>query len=309
MAKKKTGRTADIPTGAGRGLFSRTERKSVQAKLFLFFAFLALAVGALVTIAPLAWMLLGCFRTPSELYSIPLPLKVQDISNDNFNEALRLIPFGRYLVNSLILCGGTVAGQLVICSLAAYSLSKLRVRFGGGILLLFLTSLMVPFEVLIIPLYLIMKNFPMGAGTGGWNLLNSYWALILPGVFSAFAILVMKDFFDGIPNEIVYAARIDGCTESGVFFKFILPMSWPILAILAVFGFVTAWNGFFWPLIVLNNPDYYPLMLGVQKLVDAGEPWNVVVASLTMATVPSILLLVFFQRVLIRGIAYTGIYG
>lgn len=174
---------------------------------------------------------------------------------------------------------------------------------------MFLTSLMVPFEVLVIPLYLIMKNFPLGSGAGGWNLLNSYWAMILPGVFSAFAILVMKDFFDGIPNEIIYAARIDGCSEGRVFFRFILPMSWPILAILAVFGFVTAWNGFFWPLIVLNNPDYYPLMLGVQKLVDAGEPWNVVVASLTMATAPSVLLLILFQKVFIRGIAYTGIYG
>jgi multiple sugar transport system permease protein len=254
-------------------------------------------------------MVLGCFRTPGELYAIPLPLNVQNISQENFNEALRLLPFGRYLVNSLILCGGTVAGQLVICSLAAYSLSKLRVKFGGGVLLLFLTSLMVPFEVLIIPLYLIMKNFPLGMAGSGWNLLNTYWALILPGVFSAFAILVMKDFIDGIPNEIVYAARIDGCTEMGLFFRFILPMSGSILAILAVFGFVTAWNGFFWPLIVLNNPDYYPLMLGVQKLVDAGEPWNVVVASLTLATIPSVLLLIIFQRWLIRGIAYSGIYG
>jgi len=308
MKKEKTA----IPATAyksGRSLFSRTELKQSKNKLLLFLAFLALGVAALITVAPLAWMILGCFRTPGELYAIPLPFNVQNFSQDNFNEALRLLPFGRYLVNSLILCGGTVAGQLVICSLAAYSLSKMRVKFGGGILLLFLTSLMVPFEVLIIPLYLIMKNFPLGTAGGGWNLLNTYWAVILPGVFSAFAILVMKDFFDGIPNEIIYAARIDGCTEMGLFFRFIIPMSSSILAILAVFGFVTAWNGFFWPLIVLNNPDYYPLMLGVQKLVDAGEPWNVVVASLTLATVPSVLLLIIFQRYLIRGIAYTGIYG
>jgi len=309
MKKEKTVKVTAPASKNGRSLFSRTELKQTKNRFLLMLALLALALAALITVAPLAWMILGCFRTPGELYAIPLPLHVENFSADNFNEALRLLPFGRYLANSLILCGGTVAGQLVICSLAAYSLSKMRVRFGGGILLLFLTSLMVPFEVLIIPLYLIMKNFPLGTGGGGWNLLNTYWAVILPGVFSAFAILVMKDFFDSIPNEIIYAARIDGCTEVGLFFRFIIPMSSSILAILAVFGFVTAWNGFFWPLIVLNNPDYYPLMLGVQKLVDAGEPWNVVVASLTLATVPSVLLLILFQRYLIRGIAYTGIYG
>jgi multiple sugar transport system permease protein len=193
--------------------------------------------------------------------------------------------------------------------MAAYSLSKLRVRFAGGILLLFMTSLMVPIEFLIIPLYLLMKFFPAGPDLPSLNLINTYWALILPGIFSAFCVVVLKDFYDAVPNEILYAARIDGCGESRVFFRFILPMTTPILSILGIFAFVTAWNSFFWPLIVLNNPDYYPLVLGVQKLIETGEPWNVVLAALALSTLPSVLLLLVFQRNLIRGIAYTGIYG
>jgi multiple sugar transport system permease protein len=232
-----------------------------------------------------------------------------DYKTDNYQEALRLVDFGRYFLNSLFICACVVIGQLFISSMAAYSLSKLRVRFAGGILLLFMTTLMVPFEVLVIPLYLIMKFFPLGPGVQSINLVNSYWAVILPGVFSAFSIIVLKDFYDSIPNEILYAARIDGCGEARVFFRFILPMTKPVMAILAIFSFVTTWNSFFWPLIVLNNPDYYPLVLGVQKLIDTGEPWNVVMAALVLSTIPSVLLLMFFQRTIIRGIAYTGVYG
>ncbi len=292
-----------------RGLFSHQDRKKAAVKLLLMLGTLALVVGALVTLAPIAWMLLGSFKTSAEIYSIPQAYLPADYNTGNYEEALRLVDFGRYFLNSLFICACVVAGQLLISSMAAYSLTKLRVRFAGGILLMFMTTLMVPFEVLIIPLYLIMKFFPFGPDIQNVNLVNTYWAVILPGIFSAFSIMVLKDFYDSIPNEILYAARIDGCSETRVFFRFILPMTKPIMAILAIFSFVTTWNGFFWPLIVLNNPDFYPLVLGVQKLIDTGEPWNVVMAALVLSTIPSVLLLLFFQRTIIRGIAYTGIYG
>ena len=292
-----------------RGLFSHQDRKKTKVKLTLFLGTLFLALGALATIAPLVWMLLGSFKSPSEIYSVPQTYLPREFNFDNYTEALRLVSFVKYFLNSLFICSCVVVGQLLISSMAAYSLSKLRVRFAGGILLLLMTSLMVPFEVLVIPLYLIMKFFPLGPGMVHTNLINTYWALILPGIFSAFSIVVLKDFYDSIPNEILYAARIDSCTETRIFFRFILPMTKPIMSILAIFSFVTTWNSFFWPLIVLNNPDFYPLVLGVQKLIDMGEPWNVVMAALALSTLPSILLLLFFQKTIIRGIAYTGIYG
>ena len=293
-----------------RGVLSFQDRKKPKIKGLLAFGMILLTAGGLVTLAPLVWMFLGSFKTPAEIYSIPQTYVPADFKFDNYQEALRLVDFGRYFLNSLFICAAVVLGQLLFCSMAAYSLCKLRVPFAGGILLLFMTSLMVPMEVLVIPMYLIMKFFPTGQPEWAHvNLINTYWALILPGLFSAFSIIVLKDFFDSIPNEILYAARIDGCGEARVFFRFILPMTKPIMSILAIFSFVTTWNSFFWPLIVLNNPDYYPLVLGVQKLIDTGEPWNVVMAALALSTVPSVLLLLFFQRTIIRGIAYTGIYG
>ena len=292
-----------------RGVFSHQDRKKPAVKLILLLGGLVLTAGALLTLAPIVWMVLGSFKTPEEIYAVPPTYLPDHFSLDNYEEALRLVSFGRYFANSLLICAAVTLGQLLVGSMAAYALTKLRVRFAGGILLLFMTSLMVPLEVMVIPLYLIMKFFPLGPSLQNVNLINTYWALILPGVFSAFSIVVLKDFYDSVPNEILYAARIDGCGEWRIFLRFILPMTKPIMSILGIFSFVTTWNSFFWPLIVLNNPDYYPLVLGVQKLIDTGEPWNVVMAALVLSTIPSVLLLLFFQKTLIRGIAYTGIYG
>ncbi|HUO58834.1 MAG TPA: carbohydrate ABC transporter permease [bacterium] len=292
-----------------RGVFSRQDRKRRDVQLVLFSGTVLLLLGGVVTLLPIIWMVLGSFKEPSEIYSVPQTYLPKAYDFTNYLEAIRLVDFGRYFLNSMFFCAAVVACQLLVSSMAAYSLTKLRVRFSGGILLLFMTSLMVPMEVLVIPLYLIMKYFPFGAGLAHTNLINTYWAVILPGIFSAFSILVLKDFYDSIPNEIIYAARIDHCTETRIFFRFMLPMTKPIMSILAVFSFVTTWNSFFWPLIVLNNPDYYPIVLGVQKLIDTGEPWNVVMAALVLSTIPSVLVLLFFQKTIIRGIAYTGIYG
>jgi multiple sugar transport system permease protein len=292
-----------------RGLFSRQDRKNPFTRLILAGGTLILALGAAAMVAPIFWMILGSFKTPSEIYSIPQSYWPASFQAGNYMEALRLVPFDRYFLNSLFICAAVVAGQLLISSMAAYSISKLRLKFGPQILLLFMTSLMVPFEVLVIPLYLIMKFFPFGPQMANVNLVNTYWALILPGIFSAFSILVLKEFYDSVPNEILYAARIDGCGEARIFFRFLMPLTRPVLSILAIFSFVTTWNSFFWPLIVLNNPDYYPLVLGVQRLIDTGEPWNVVMAALVLSTIPSVVLLLVFQRTILRGIAYTGIYG
>ncbi|HVZ81386.1 MAG TPA: carbohydrate ABC transporter permease [bacterium] len=294
---------------ASRGLFSHQDRKKASVRLMILLGTLLLVAGAVVVMLPVLWMVLGAFKTPAEIYSTPQTYLPAQFGLDNFLQAFKLVAFDRYFLNSFFICVCVVVGQLLVCSMAAYALTKLRVPFASGIFLLFMTSLMVPVEVLVIPLYLIMKYFPFGPGVHHVNLINTYWALILPGLFSAFSIIVLKDFYDSIPNEILYAARIDGCGETRVFIRFILPMTGPIMAILAIFSFVTTWNSFFWPLIVLNNPDYYPLVLGVQKLIDTGEPWNVVMAALTLATIPSVILLLFFQRTIIRGIAYTGIYG
>lgn len=309
MSEMKSLQPAAVKRRA-RGILSHQDRRNPAVRAGLAGGWLLLAFSALAVLAPVAWMFLGSLRSPQEMYAVPQRLLPERPVWDNYREALRLMPFFRYLFNSLVVCLGVVVGQVLVCAMAAYGITKLRLRFGGVVLFLFLTSLMIPVEVLIVPLYLLVRDFPFGISGGpGVNLLDTYWALILPAVFSAFAILILKDFLDEIPNEILYAARVDGCGEARVFFSFVLPMAKPILSILAVFAFVNTWNSFFWPLIALNDPAFYPLVLGLQKLIETGEPWNVVVAALVLGTLPSLVLLALFQRTLIRGIAYTGIYG
>ncbi len=292
-----------------RGILSRRDRRDPALRFWIMVAYAVLVAGALVTLAPLVWMVLGSFRTSEEMYRIPQSFLPGSADASNYREALRLMPFARYLLNSFLMCAGVVTGQVLICAMAAYALSKLRLKFAPFVLFLFLTSLMIPVEVLIIPLYLVMKFFPFGPALPNINLLDTYPGLVLPSLFSAFSIMLMKEYFDSIPDEIVYAARIDAAGEWRIFSQFVLPMSKPVLAILSVFAFVNTWNSFFWPLIVLNDPGTYPLVLGIQKLIATGEPWNVVIAALTLGSIPSLLILAFFQRTLVRGIAYTGIYG
>lgn len=301
-----------MASSAGRGLLSAKDRKDPKIRWVMALGWCVLFLAALLCLAPVAWMVAGSFRTASEMYAVPQRLLPQGLPGSNYESALRLVPFALYAANSLVLCLGVVFGQVLTAAMAGYALSKLRVRFAGAYLLLFLTSLMVPMELLAIPQYLLMRHFPWGITADAWpglNLLDSYAGLILPSVFSAFAIFVAKDAMDAVPGELLDAARIDGCGEWKVFTRFAVPMTRPALALLGVFAFVTQWNSFFWPLIAVNNPDLFPLMLGVQKLIDTGEPWNVVMAALTLSTLPSILLLVLFQRTLVRGIAYTGLFG
>ena len=263
---------------------------------------------AILAVLPFGWMLITSVRPAGEIFLFPAKLWPSDFHLSTYSEALKRVPFARYLFNSLFTCLSAVFLQLLLSACAAYALARLKPRFGRAILLLVVATLMIPFESLVIPLYIQMRNFPLGAGPGV-NLLNSYWVLILPAVVSSFNIFVLKGFFDRLPEEVIFTARLDGCSEWTIFFRFVLPMSRPILTVLGIFGFISVWNGFFWPLVALNDPDIYTLMLGIQKLLETGEPWNIVMAAVTLTTVPTIILFLFFQRWIMRGMAFSGLQG
>jgi multiple sugar transport system permease protein len=263
---------------------------------------------ALAAVAPFAWMLITSVRPAGEIFVFPARLWPSEFHFSTYAEALKRVPFLRYLGNSLFTCLSAVALQLLLSACAAYALSRLKPRYGKFILFMIVATLMIPFESLVIPLYMQMRSFPFGAGPGV-NLLNTYWVLILPAVVSAFNVFVLKGFFDRLPEEVIFTARLDGCTEWAIFFKFVLPMSRPILTVLGIFGFISVWNGFFWPLVALNDPEIYTLMLGIQKLLETGEPWNIVMAAVALTTVPTIVLFLFFQRWIMRGMAFSGLQG
>jgi len=291
-----------------RGLLSPNDRKRLSVRLLMIFGLIVVVLLAALILVPFLWMVATSLAPAQAMFNWPPRWFYGEWDWSAYVIAWQHVPFATYIFNSLIHCFGVVAGQLIISALAAYAFAKLKPPLGKFILILFLLTLMIPAESLLIPLYLVMKSFP-AENVPHVNLISTFWGLILPTVVSAFNILIMKSFFERLPNDLIDAGRLDGCSEWLIFRKIVIPISTPILVVLGIFGFITTWNSFFWPLIVLNNPKLYTLMVGVQKMVETGEPWNVIMAVVTLTTLPTIFLYFAFQKYIVRGVVFTGLQG
>ncbi len=291
---------------ATSGLISVSDRKRLTVKIFFGLGILFIILGAGVTLVPFSWMVASSLAPAQAMFSWPPRWFYGHLDWTSYMIAWKYVPFATYIFNSLIHCFGVVASQLLLSAMAAYALAKLSPPGGKLLLILFLSTLMIPAESLLIPLYLVMKSFP-AQNLPHANLISTFWGLILPTVVSAFNILILKSFFGRLPKDLIDAGRLDGCSEWTIFWKIVLPISVPILVVLGIFGFITTWNSFFWPLIVLNDPKMYTLMVGIQKMVEGGEPWNVVMAVVTLTTLPTIFLYFIFQRYIVRGVVFNGL--
>lgn len=291
-----------------RALIGPRERRQNSVRLGFGLATLLVIVLAVATLLPFAWMLLTSLRPSTDLFQFPASWMPSRLDFSSYEQALGRLPLLRYLFNTLLVCTAVVAGQLSLSAVAAYALARLKPRFAALWSLAFAATLMVPVEALVVPLYLQLRAFPTGQQGLGLNLLNTPWALVLPGLVSAFNIFVLRSFFKRLPSEILDSARLDGCSEWGTFFRFVLPLTRPILTVLGIFAFIATWNGFFWPLVALSDPAQYTLMLGLQKMLETGEPWNIVMAAVTLTTLPTVILFMLFQRWISRGLAFSGLY-
>jgi multiple sugar transport system permease protein len=290
-----------------RALIGQREWRTRPVRLGFSLATAVVLVAGAFTLLPFAWMLLTSLRPATDLFQFPVRWLPSQWSLEAWGQALERLPLLRYFGNSIAVSLLTVLGQLAIAAPAAYALARLKPRFATLWALLLAATLMMPVETLVVPLYLQLRSFPLGE-PGGLNLLDTLSALVLPGVVSAFSVFVLRGFFARLPMEVLDSAKIDGCSEWGVFFRFVLPLTRPILTVLAIFGFIASWNAFFWPLVAINDPDKYTLMLGLQKMLETGEPWNIVMAAVSLATLPSLALFLAFQRWISRGLAFSGLY-
>jgi multiple sugar transport system permease protein len=212
------------------------------------------------------------------------------------------MPYLRYLRNTLLLCLGTVVGTLFSCSLAAYGLSRLKWRFRNVCFALVVATMLLPWHVTMIPRFLLLKQL---------GLYNSLAALIVPTFFGeAFYIFLLRQFFLTIPEELSEAARIDGLSEWGVFWRIILPLSRPALLTVALFQLIATWNDFNGPLLYLNDPDKFPLAYGLEQFVSAyADQTHLLLAASVLFTLPMVLLFLLTQKFFIEGIATTGLKG
>lgn len=267
---------------------------------------------AFSTVMPLVWTLATSIKPASEALSNYLALIPNAPTLDNYARVFSDTPFARYLFNSAFLALVGCATNLFFGGLGGYSLAKLRFRGRKIVFGFFLASMMVPGIVTMVPAFLVLRYFPLAGGNdlfgqGGFGFINTYWAVILPGAAGPFAVFFMKQFFESLPDELGEAARIDGASEFRIFAQVYLPLAAAGLAVLGVLTFQAGWNGFLWPLIVLNDPNMLTVQVALSTFVnDKLTDYGPLMAGTVMSSVPVLIIFVIAQRHIIEGIAHIG---
>jgi len=260
---------------------------------------LLLAVGGVLTIVPFLWMIATALKAPGTEFDLPIRLIPDPLVWRNFPDAWQAVPFGRFFINSIVVAGLTALGQLVTGSMAGYAFARLRFPARDALFLLYLGTMMIPPQVLLIPLFVLIRLL-------GW--FNTFEALIMPGLFSAFAVFIMRQFFLTVPEELEDAAIVDGANHWQIFFRVMLPLAGPSLATLATFAFLSAWNSFLWPLVATNTLEMRPVTVGLAVFRDNfSTQWTLLMAGTVIATLPVIIVFLVGQRFFVRGITMTGI--
>jgi len=279
---------------------ARRRRRAAGLRPVISHALLVLV--ALLFAAPLIYAFATSLKPVDEVFTSPPTLVGSELRFDNYIEAFRFAPFGRYFFNSFLVAITGTAVVLAVSSLSAFAFARLRFPGRELVFVLFLGTLMVPQEVLIVPMYWLMQTL-------GW--VDSYQALILPFAFTAFGTFLLRQFFLTVPAELVDSARVDGAGPFSIFFRILLPLSRPALAVLAMFTFIAFWGSFLWPLIVIDTVDVKGTVpLGLTSFMSQqGTQWNLMMAAAMLAMVPSILLVVLLQKNLVRGLLTTGFGG
>ena len=252
--------------------------------------------------APLLWMVFSSVKDPVELSTNPFRLLPEKWRWGNYREAVSVMPFALYLRNSMILCVGEVVGMLLSCSLAAYAFARLKWPGRNLLFGILIATMLLPWHVTMIPRFLLIREI---------GLYNSLGALIVPTFLGdAFSIFLLRQFFLTIPEELSEAARLDGLSELGIWWRIIMPLSKPALVAVALFQFIATWNDFGGPLLYLSDPAKFPLAYGLEQYVSAhSQQTHLLLAAATLFTLPIVVLFLFAQRTFIRGIATTGIKG
>ena len=276
--------------------------RSDSAKFRQFWLYLFLSGIALLMLFPLFWLLSTALKSSGEdVFGSIWQLLPQQPTWANFRSVWQNYPFGQYLFNSTLVATLTVTFNLLFCSLAAYPLARLDFRGRDLIFAGVVSTIIIPFQIVMIPLYILAVQL---------GLRNTYLGIIFPSLASAFGIFLLRQAFQGVPKELEEAARIDGCVELGIWWHVMLPAVRPALVTLAIFAFIGSWSDFLWPLIVLDRPEYYTLPLGVAKLASSLDlDWRLIAAGSVISLAPVLLLFVLVQRYIIPTDTGSGVKG
>lgn len=264
--------------------------------------YLLLTLLSLLILFPLIWLVSTSLKSPTEdIFSFPPQLIPQHTTINNFAVVWQSYPMGTYLFNSAIVAILTVVLNLLFSSLAAYPLARMEFKGREIIFAGVVASIMIPFQIVMIPLYILMVNL---------GLRNTFIGVILPSLASAFGIFLLRQAFQGVPKELEEAARLDGCSPLGLWWYVMLPSVRPALITLGMFVFIGSWSDFLWPLIVLDKPEYYTLPLGLASLAGSFSlDWRLIAAGAVISIIPVVVLFIFLQKYIISTNVATGVKG
>jgi multiple sugar transport system permease protein len=263
-------------------------------------AYLVLGIGLIVVMSPFVWMALSSLKGEGEIRRVPPTWWPESPSLDNFRDLFERLDFPQFFTNSALVASAVTLGNLAFCSMLGYVLAKSE--FAGKKLLfqLVLGTLMIPGMVTLVPLFVLVANM---------GLVNTYGGLILPFLAAPFGVFLMRQFFLGIPDELIDAARVDGASELRIFVQVVMPLAKPALATLAILTFLGSWNNFLWPLVVATTEDKYtlPVALALYSTGQNQTDYGLLLAGAVVVVVPVLVVFLLLQRYLVQGIAMTGI--
>jgi multiple sugar transport system permease protein len=269
---------------------------------------LVLIPATIVLIFPFVWLIITSIETPAEALHFPPILTPHQLDFSNYPQALQEEPFARFFINSAVVAVATVFSNLVLCSLAGYAFARFRFLGRGLLFVLIMTTLMVPFQVTMIPQFIITKW--LGVHLLGAVGINHIGALIVPNAATAFGIFFLRQFFRTLPIEYEEAARVDGASRLTVLWRVVLPLTLPALSTLAALTFLDSWNNFLWPLIAITSTNQMTLPLGLAMFQSAHSiEWTHLMAGNVMSLIPILIIFFAAQRYFVRSVAATGITG
>ncbi len=273
-------------------------KKLTFSKLLML---MLLLLGAIFMFLPFFWMVISSFKPTEELFKMPPTWIPKHFTLNNFKGVLEAMPFWRYFFNSVMVSSINTIVGVFTSALTGYIFAKYRFKGSNILFMVILGALMIPFQVIMIPLYTLMLKL-------GWT--DSYYVLTVPYFFDIFGIFLMRQFMLTIPDDLIDAATIDGCSHFGTFFRIVLPVVKPALAALTIFLFMASWNSYLWPLITINSSEFMTLPLGLGQFVYyRATQYNLLLAASLMSLLPIIVVFIFAQKRFIEGFALTGMKG
>lgn len=276
-------------------------KKTKQDRFVQVCVYLVLLLITVVTLLPLVWMFSASFKLDSEVFSVPIQWIPKTFHFENYVRIWQKIPFGRFTFNSFKLTIIVTFIQVLTCSFAAYGFSKCKFRGRDTLFLCYIATIAIPWQIYMLPQYSLMQKL---------HLVDTHLGYILMQSFAAFGVFLLRQFYQSVPNELIEAARIDGLSEYGCYFRIVLPLAKPAIATLTIFTFVNTWNDFMGPMIYFNSEANKTIPLGIRMFIGQySSEYQLIMAASVVALLPILILYVFCQRFFVQGIATSGLKG